>query len=284
MVGRRQRPQRPNSPFPIFLTFAAAERIAATNPADHGPYKSRLSPETKDEQNPGTHIIGPMGSLLSKLKNLAPGILTPKAQAKSDFTDTCRLCRSSLEDTACVRGPSGDWFHAGCLRRLLELPETPQKCRHCDALVGVTININAIEVNSCVRCGSPDPVESVSCGWCGLPLYPWQEAFVGVTHLTCYVHDGCEKVPKVRSAATKAAIWTFFIVLALLLVMVGVLAFHAWNPEQFLMTTPPFAALLAAFVAGLVWIATWIAQKTWICLRRSVQRHRKPSVQSPPHG
>ena len=111
----------------------------------------------------------------------------PGNAESESVTATCRLCRSALDDAPFVRGPFEDWFHAGCLRRLLELPDTPQNCRHCSSLVGINININVIAINSCSKCGSAKPIRSVICQWCGIPLYQWQDC-IRLMHLTCHIH------------------------------------------------------------------------------------------------
>ena len=172
-------------------------------------------------------------------------------------TDACRLCRSSLDDTTSVQAPTGDWFHAQCLRSLLELPNTPPKCQHCGALVGVSININAIAVNSCVKCGAPEPVESVICMGCGLPLYPWQEVrnCGGMMHLNCFLRR--------QPIVPGAVLGTLFVLMALVvLFQVGLATgHHATKPRFFFSIAVRFSAIgffVGVLGAAPVWFGIWI--------------------------
>jgi hypothetical protein len=196
-------------------------------------------------------LDGPLSYRVELILSMMPRLEPSNAEGEK-ASATCRLCRSSIEDTPYVRGPSEDWFHAECLRSLLTLPDTPQQCRRCGALIGVNININVIAVNSCVTCGCPEPLESVTCEWCGMPLYRWQ-ARTRLMHQTCYL-GWCQRSP----IFPKVVVETFLVLLVAFLAIGVALGFYAANSKVFLPLMPFLATILAGVPAALVWGVTAI--------------------------
>jgi hypothetical protein len=120
----------------------------------------------------------------------------------------CRLCRDPLDLSVAIHGANEGYFHSDCLRLILELASKPPTCFRCGAEVGVSMGINEIVVNPCVRCDSPKPLRNLTCRWCGNPVYEFQ-TFRDRMHWCCHAR---------RTRTSVAAMYLFAILGGSLLV------------------------------------------------------------------